>query len=298
MITTPSDVTDLVQAFIDVLNDGYLLLMPSSLWLLQQFGQWYLLMAVIAILMRATHPGEVLVGFLLALLKFLFYQLLVVNWRALCDGFAGAMMALAALLSANAVTANDVLNAGRIMGLGWYITGPIMDHLQRLSSLWDIIGAPFDLVMFFLAAMAMIVAFFLIGAQIVLAMIEFKVITVLAEPLLAFGLFQPTQFIAEAVVKGAVAGAVRLGAMAVIIGIIIPLIDRLGLPPGRVPTYWISLNMAAGSVLIMLMSWKAPGYASSLLSGTVGQAVGDLLALIGSIGYGGVRGVRAVVARA
>ena len=299
MITNPAQVTGLLQAFLDVLNQGYRILEPSAFWLLFQFGQWYLLMAIIAILMRATNPADVLAGFMLSLLKFLFYQMLVVNWRVLCDGFAGAMMAIGAMVGGGGLTANDILNAGHIMGLGWRTTAPILAHWQRISTLWDVMGAPTDFVLFGLAVLASLVAFFVLAVQIILAVIEFKVISVLAEPLLAFGLFQPTQFIAEAVVKGTVAGAVRLGAMALIVGIIVPIIHVLGVNPDpRVPTYWIALNTAAGSLLLMIAAWKAPSYAASLLGGAAAQAAGDLFALIGSIGYGTVRGVRAVAARA
>jgi type IV secretion system protein TrbL len=298
VITNPAQVTELLRAFLDVLNEGYGLLEPSTFWLLMQFGKWYLVMALIAVLMRATNPAEVLLGFGLSLLKFLFYQVLTVNWRALCDGFAGAMMALGAMVGGGGLTPDDILNAGRIMGLGWRTTQPILAHWQRISGLWDALGAPTDFLLFAVGVLASLVAFFILAVQIVLAVIEFKVISVLAEPLLAFGLFQPTQFIAEAVVKGTVAGAVRLGATALVIGIIIPIINTLGLPPARVPTYWIALNTAAGSLLLMLAAWKVPAYASSLLGGAAAQAAGDLFAMVGAIGYGTVRGVRAVTSRA
>ena len=63
------------------------------------------------------------------------------------------------------------------------------------------------------------------------------------------------------------------------------------------PDFWSALSMAAGSVLLAFMSWKAPSYMSELLGARIAVAADSLIAMVSGGSYGAARLGRETSAR-
>jgi type IV secretion system protein TrbL len=144
------------------------------------------------------------------------------------------------------------------------------------------------------------ICFLLIACHIVIAQMEFQLLTVMALLLIPWGVFSHTVFLAEGVIGGIVGGAVRLGTLAAVTSIMVPILKspllNVGLPNGEV-TYQSGLSLMAAAVILLLASWSAPNFAASLL-GTGPSLTGQSLvraAAVSAVAAGA--GVRRIMHR-
>ncbi len=290
-MTTPNYLDIVLWQFNHVIEAGWKVLEPASLWLFWSMAGIYLLWSCSQVCLKAKHPVEIVMAAFFAFLKVFFMKAAMVNLQRLTEMLVGAMTNIGLAISkagGNPMTIDQFLSPGTVLAQSWKTLQPMINHWNEVSALGILwYAGPF--VMYLISLLACIIAFGLISLHIVTALTTYKILSLFSYPLLGLGILPATSFIAKACLDGLIACAVRLGVLALVTSIIVPLMEKLGMPATTKPDFWSALSMASGAILLSFMSWKAPSYASEILGGRIATAAGDLIAMVMGASYGLIR---------
>jgi type IV secretion system protein TrbL len=229
------------------------------------------------------------------------FAFLINNWNALSGAIneTGAMLGLRA--GGGALSLPDLHNPGRIAGIGTELFGRTAALGEGLNILTDFVA----LSTIMLAALMVMIGFFVLALQLFVALIAFKLGSLAAFAALPWGVFSGTAWVAERPLGWVVGSAVRLFILALIASVSITFVETL-------PT---TFTLDAGGVLHVLLfgltmaslSWFGPQLAGEVVSGqpqlsgadgvrlaqgaastAVGAAV-STRSLVGGAGQGGGR---------
>ena len=113
----------------------------------------------------------------------------------------------------------------------------------------------------------MVASFFLIACQVCIAVIEYYLVVTLASCLIPFGISQHTRFLAEKAIGAAVAVSVKLMVLSFVVALIQPVLGQLHYSSGGGEILLNeSLAMCLVCILLAILVWRAPGFASDLLA--------------------------------
>jgi type IV secretory pathway TrbL component len=252
---------DLVlKAFTSVFSLAWTGLTPRVLWLASQLSVWCLIPAMllaIAGLQSAIPPmlqGVIRVAFIVWVISNL-HTLTnrVADWVVTIGLFIGSKMMT--LVGAKPMSLADFMSPGRVLFTGFDMMLPVMKYVENLS--WWNAGA------------ILLYDFFLVI---------------------------PLWFcfvVVAGALSGIIASAVRLGALAFVTGIILPLTFYLTIPlDGKDPKYWNIMAAGAMAVLLGFMAIFAPRYASTFFGGAPAFTGSTLVTAAVGVAAGGMRGVQ------
>lgn len=149
---------------------------------------------------------------------------------------------------------------------------------------------------YWLVSLLIYFAFSTMALQVFLSLLEFHLIMMLIPVYLPFGVFNKTAFMAEGAIGSVVGIGSKVMILAAIMSVSIPLIQGWSLP-GKPPSQMDCLRLFSGAAGVALLSWVAPNFLSSLLSGrpslsaATATGAGMGAAYLGYKGAGAVKGL-------
>jgi type IV secretory pathway TrbL component len=290
-VITPNYLDLVLWQLNNVLDGGWVVLGPAVMGLFWTMAACYLLWSFIQVGMKTKHPVEIVVASCLAFTKVLLFKAAMNGHQHLMELLLTVMTNIGLAVATAAgmdMTAQQFLSPGTILTLAWGALTPMVNHWNTISGLGILwYAGPF--VMYLLTLLCCTIAFFLISLHVFIALASYKILSLLSYPLMALGVFPLTSWLAKSCLDALIAGAVRLGALALICSIILPLIEKLGMPAGTSPDYWSAMSAAAGSILLAFLSWKAPAMAADLVGSRIASAAGDFIAMVTGATYGSAR---------
>lgn len=190
-----------------------------------------------------------------------FFAFLVNNWNALATAInqSGAELGLRA--GGGGLSLPDLHNPGRIAEIGSQLFGQTVELGEGMNILTDFL----TLTTILIAAIAILLAFFILALQIFVALIAFKVGSLVAFVALPWGVFNGTSWIAERPLGWVVGSAMRLFVLALIASVAINFVATLpgafSLDDGGV------LNVLLFGLTILALAWFGPQLASEVVQG-------------------------------
>ncbi len=228
-----------------------------------------------------------------------FFAFLINNWNALATAInrSGAMLGLKA--GGDGLSMADLHNPGRIAGIGVELFGRTAALGDGMNILTDFVTLTTILV----AAIAVMIGFFMLALQLFCVLIAFKLGALAAFIALPWGVFNGTAWVAERPLGWVAGSAVRLFVLALIASIAVSFVDTLpgafSLEDGGV------LNVLLFGLTISTLAWFGPALASEVVQGQPHLAGGDVVqTALGAGAYAtgaaalGASGVRAGISAA
>lgn len=189
------------------------------------------------------------------------FAYLINNWNALSAALnqSGALLGLRA--GGSALSLADLHNPARVAGVGVELFGRTAALGEGLNILTDFV----PLATILLAAVLVMLGFFILALQLFTALIAFKLGSLVAFVALPWGVFSGTAWVAERPLGWVVGSAVRLFVLALIASVSVTFVATLPstftLDAGGV------LNVLLFGLTMLTLSWFGPQLASEVVAG-------------------------------
>jgi type IV secretion system protein TrbL len=190
-----------------------------------------------------------------------FFAFLINNWNALAGAINGSGAMLGLKAGGSSLTLEDLHNPGRIAGIGTELFGRTAALGEGMNILTDFVTLSIILI----AAIVVMLGFFVLALQLFTALIAFKLGTLAAFVALPWGVFSGTAWIAERPLGWVVGSAVRLFVLALIASVSIAFVD--GLPPALTLDAGGALNILLFGLTVLSLAWFGPQLASEVVMG-------------------------------
>lgn len=223
-------------------------------------------------------------------LKYGSWFYLLKNYPALLDSLLDGAFYIGLIAGGGGVGMSTLTDPSMIIELGLRATQPAWDYLTSYQNIMTI-NFPLMLVVMF-SALLVLVAYFIIAIQVFLTLLEFYIIAAIAPAFLAFGPWQKSAFLAEKAIGALFGFAIKIIVLVLILSAAIPVLSEFTMPSNfSLASFGAAFRMAAAACCVALLTWQAPGVASSMMGGSpslsAGGAVGTAAgAVFGAIGAG------------
>ena len=287
----------IMEVFNDTLNGGGLALTPGAMRLARQMAAAEVVVVAIGMMLSRA---EALQRMLWSSLAIGFFAILILNLGTLTNAFMNTLVNAGLAVGGGQLTVAQFLTPSTIVAQGVKLTGALILYIENLG-FYETYTNYVSLQSYSWLLQIAWFCYLLQACHILIAVIEFKIICIKALVLIPWGLFSKTAFMAEGVIGGIIASAVRLGVLAMVVAITMKVLThpRLTLAAAVADASWNTVLAHLGiSVTLLIINWVAPNYAASLTGmgpAITGQAL--VHTVVGAVGVaaGGVRaGVGAV----
>jgi type IV secretion system protein TrbL len=226
----------------------------------------------IAALFWAWSAGEdVLVALVKKTLYVGFFAFLIGNFNSLAKIIFNSFSGLGLKAAGSAMTADQLLQPGRIAQVGIDAGRPILQSANSVLGFTAIFSPTswVEVIVLVIAWLIVVGSFFVLAIQLFVTLIEFKLTTLAGFVLVPFGLFGKTAFLAERVLGNVMASGVKILVLAVIIGIGTGLFSQFTQGfGGNQPTLDNVLSVALAALTLLGLGIYGPGIATGLGSGS------------------------------
>src|SRR6266571_3267754 len=268
--TDPSTLSHHLSTMIAVLHGGYARILPDVLHV------GLLLLTLDAVLMGLWWALDGWENFVSLLVRCILCSGLLVGTIYTCPlwswAFAKSLLLAGLTIGGSGLTVQQFLDPMAVFQHGWELCVVIMaawaTHMGLSAALH-----PGDMFMMGLAFLGILLAHFLLAAEVFLTVLEFTLLTICSTILLPFGLFRYTWFLCEMAIKNLVVLSVRLLVLAAVVSLISPLMAQILLPTH--PSFKEALSAAVMAMIMAFLCWHAPHMAASMVGGVAvltGQA--------------------------
>jgi len=262
----PSSVNTFLSQFIAAADSGFGLIAGDIHYVLNAL----ILISLSLAFMQWALAGEApLAPFFRKILYVGFMAWLVNNWASLSTIIhrSGAMLGIQA--GGGGLTFADLHDPARIGGIGIELFGRTVALSEGMNLLFDFV----PLMTIFLAAVFVMLGFFVLALQIFVALLAFKLGSLAAFVCLPWGVFSGTAWIAKGPLGWVVGSCIRLFILALIASVSILFVNTLP----------ATLTLDAGGALQVLFvglfvlgaAWFGPALASEVVQGTPHLSGGD-----------------------
>ena len=198
-----------------------------------------------------------------------FFAFLINNWQFLATAInqSGALLGLRA--GGSSLTLADLHNPGRVARIGADLFGRTVAMGEGMNLITDFI----PLATIFLAAVLVMVGFFLLALQLFITLITFKLGALAAFVVLPWGVFNGTAWVAERPLGFVVGCAMRLFVLAFIASVSITFVDAL--PATLTLDAGGALNVLLFGLTVLALAWFGPALASEVVQGQPHLAAND-----------------------
>jgi type IV secretory pathway TrbL component len=189
---------------------------------------------------------------------FLFLQFPVVT-QSVIEFFIWGGLSIAGTVASGQLTVEQFQHPSIVIVKGFEATGPLFKFIKNHQG-W---GALFNfgtLLVVFFASIGIWVGFAIAAIHLIFALIATYAIAIYSLLFLPFGAFGPLAFLAERGIAMFIAGAARLGVLALVTAIMFPVIDQFLLPPttpgadpGMAEAFWLLFMTALFVVASILI---------------------------------------------
>jgi type IV secretion system protein TrbL len=282
----------IMEVFNDTLNGGGVALTPGALQLARQLAAAEVVIVSVGMFFARA---EALQRMLWSALAIGFFAILITNLNLFSEAFMNTLVAAGLQVGGGRMTLQEFLRPSSVVSQGVTLTGPLILYVENLKGKWaSVTNYPALQSYAWLLQIAWF-CYILQACHIVVAVIEFKIITIKALVLIPWGLFSKTAFMAEGAIGGIISSAVRLGVLAAVVAITMKALThpRLSVVAALMDATWNTVLTHLGiSVMLLIINWVAPNYAASLTGmgpAITGQALVHTVLAVGGAAAAGTR---------
>lgn len=224
------------------------------------------------------------------------------DWQALSETLYAGFLELGLTAGGGSLSREEFLNPGAILQQGWEIVKALGETPAPVENPLDVMGNMADALILGLAMIGIMLAFAILALQIIVSLLEFKIVTLGGFVLLPFGIWNKTAFLAERPLGYVVSSGLKVLALAIVVSGARTIFDQL--QPSANPDIYEALTILVAALLLAMLAIFIPNLASALVTG--GPALGAGAALTsglavagaGALVAGGVAGAGAMAGRA
>ncbi|ARR57695.1 P-type conjugative transfer protein TrbL (plasmid) [Rhizorhabdus wittichii DC-6] len=285
--------TDILTKFLDAyssaIDSGFGLINSDVMGIMSIVAT--IALALAAIFWALDENGRITSELFRKALLFGFFLWLVNDWKGLSWTVVKGFTALGLKAGGSGMGVDAFLDKpGNIVKFGF-------DHVIAMGNVIKSMTGPvafFDnfaaIIIIAFAAIGTIAAFFVIAVQLVVTLIEFRLVTLAAFVLIPFGVLKQTSFLTERALGYVVSSGLKLMTIALIVTIGGKTFNNITLVapgnPDLATTQALSILLAA--ILLMMLSLVVPAIANALVAG--GPQLGGGAALAGAAGVAAAAG--------
>ncbi|MNS18374.1 TrbL/VirB6 plasmid conjugal transfer protein [compost metagenome] len=208
---------------------------------------------------------------------------LINDWQALSETIYAGFLELGLTAGGGDLSRADFLNPGAILAEGWRIVKALGDTPAPVENPFDIAGNLTDALILGLAMIGIMLAFAVLALQIIVSLVEFKIVTLGGFILLPFGIWSKSAFLAERPLGYVVSSGLKVLALAIVVSGARTVFDQL--QPTANPDIYEALTILVASILLAMLAVFIPNLASALVTG--GPALGAGALVTGGLAVGG-----------
>ena len=207
---------------------------------------------------------------------------LINDWRALSETIYAGFIELGLAAGGGTLDRADFLNPGAILNQGWEIVRALGETPAPVDNPLDVAGNLVDALILGLAMIGVMLSFAVLALQIVVCLLEFKIVTLGGFVLLPFGIWSKSAFLAERPLGYVVSSGLKVLALAIVVSGARSIFDQL--QPSANPDLYEALAILTASVLLAMLALFIPNLAAALVTG--GPALGAGAAVTGGMAVG------------
>jgi len=224
------------------------------------------------------------------------FAYLINDWEQLSLMIQSGFVDLGLTAGGGGLSRADFLNPGAILQQGWEIVKALGETPAPVNNPIDIMGSLTDALILGLAMIGIMLAFAILALQIIVTLLEFKIVTLGGFVLLPFGIWTKSSFLAERPLGFVVSSGLKTLALAIVVSGARSVFDQL--QPSGNPDLYEALAILAASLLLAMLAIFIPNLASALVTGGpalgagaaissgIAVAAGGALAVAGTVGLG------------
>lgn len=226
------------------------------------------------------------------------FALILNSFSTLSDIIFRSFAGLGLTAGGGTMSAEDLLMPGRLAGTGFTAAWPLLEQIKELIGPWGFFENFVEILVLSLAWIVVILAFFVLAAQMFICILEFKLTSLAGFVLVPFALWNRTSFLAERVLGSVVSSGIKVMVLAVIVGIGSNFFSEFVTSlQGHDTDLAQAMSLALASLVLALFGIFGPAIASGLVAGApqlgAGSVVGTAALAAGSIAMGGAGAVAA-----
>ncbi|WP_293682479.1 type IV secretion system protein [uncultured Phenylobacterium sp.] len=211
------------------------------------------------------------------------FAYLINDWENLSLVIQAGFVDLGLRAGGGSLSRADFLNPGAILEQGWEIVKALGETPAPVNNPLDVAGALTDALILGLAMIGIMLAFAVLALQIIVTLLEFKIVTLGGFVLLPFGIWSKSSFLAERPLGFVVSSGLKVLALAIVVSGARSVFDQL--QPSGNPDLYEALAILAASLLLAMLALFIPNLAAALVSG--GPALGAGALASGALALGG-----------
>lgn len=212
-----------------------------------------------------------------------FFTWLINDWQRLSETLYAGFIELGLTAGGRGLARADFLNPGAILAQGWSIVRALGETPAPVENPFDVVGNLVDALILSLAMIGIMLAFAVLALQIIVALLEFKIVTLGGFVLLPFGIWSKSAFLAERPLGYVVSAGLKVLALAIVVSGAQSVFDQL--QPTANPDIYEALAILVAAVLLAMLAVFIPNLASALVTG--GPALGAGALAAGGLAVGG-----------
>lgn len=272
---------DLMAAFASTVSAGFDALQGPVNGV---FGLMIALVVALTGIQWALSPGrDLLAGAFSKVLLIGAFAYLINDWQALSETFQSGFIDLGLMAGGGSMDRSDFLNPGAVLEAGWRIVKALGETPAPVNNPLDVAGNFTDALILGLAMIGVMLAFAVLALQIIVTLLEFKIVTLGGLILLPFGIWSKSAFLAERPLGYVAAAGLKVLALAIVISLAQSIFEQL--QPSENPDLYEALAVLAASLLLAMLAIFIPNLAAALVTG--GPSLGAGAALTGTLATAG-----------
>jgi type IV secretion system protein TrbL len=217
------------------------------------------------------------------------FAYLINDWQGLAETIQAGFVDLGLAAGGGALSRADFLNPGAVLQQGWEIVRALGETPAPVANPLDVAGNLVDALILGLAMIGIMLAFAVLALQIIVTLLEFKIVTLGGFVLLPFGIWSKSAFLAERPLGYVVASGLKVLALAIVVSGASSVFDQL--QPSANPDLHEALAILVAALLLAMLALFIPNLAAALVTG--GPALGAGAAVTGALAVGGAAALAA-----
>ncbi|WP_156796439.1 type IV secretion system protein [Brevundimonas sp. BAL3] len=211
------------------------------------------------------------------------FAYIINDWQSLAETLQVGFVDLGLTAGGGSLSRAEFLNPGAILQQGWEIVKALGETPAPVNNPLDVAGNLTDALILGLAMIGIMLAFAVLALQIIVTLLEFKIVTLGGFVLLPFGIWSKSAFLAERPLGYVVSSGLKVLALAIVVSGARTVFDQL--QPSANPDLYEALTILVASMLLAMLAIFIPNLASALVTG--GPALGAGSAVTGALAVGG-----------
>ncbi|MGN6517462.1 MAG: P-type conjugative transfer protein TrbL [Rhizomicrobium sp.] len=215
------------------------------------------------------------------------FAYIINNFSSLATIVYNSFAGLGLTATGSGITANDLLQPGKIAGTGFQAAYPLLQQAGQYVGFTTLFSHLVTILVLLFAWAIVVLSFFVLAVQLFITILEFKLTTLAGFVLVPFALWNKTSFLAERVLGNVVSSGIKVMVLAVIVGIGTTFFSQFtaSQPAGTI-TLASAMSLALGSLALFGLGIFGPGIATGLVAGApqlgAGAVAGTAMATAGT----------------